>query len=166
MKQFIKEGKIYNSPITITIDGKNITSNSENYLAEFGFLPYIVQPKQLTIEELIKESDDRINKETDDKILNDFSYNGEDFYLSIENQINFANMFTVKDYLTYPQTIKTKTGYTQLSSSEDVTNFYLSGIQFVKKCLEECWSEKQQAASQISAEFNSELSGLTSGQIE
>lgn len=86
---------------------------------------------------------DSINKKCDKAILNDFKWKDHEFYLSMENQMNFANMFMAKDYLTYPQTIKTKTGYIELQNAEEVTEFYFAGINFVKEQLEKCWKEKQ-----------------------
>ena len=84
-----------------------------------------------------------INKRCDNAILNDFKWRDNEFYLSMENQMNFANMYTAKDLLTYPQTIKTKTGYIELQNSKEVTEFYLAGVNHVKTCLEKCWKEKQ-----------------------
>ena len=42
-----------------------------------------------------------------------------------------------------------KTGFIELSSAQEVTEFYLSGIQFVKLCLEQGWTEKQLAEIEI-----------------
>lgn len=84
-----------------------------------------------------------INKRCDNAILNDFKWKDNEFYLSMENQMNFANMYTAKDLLTYPQTIKTKSGYIELQNSKEVTEFYLAGVNHVKTCLEKCWKEKQ-----------------------
>ena len=166
MKQFIKDGKVYNSPVMITVNGRNLYSNSEEYLAKFGYSLYVVAPVQKTVEQQIKESDNQINKVTDEKILNEFTFADQEIYLSQENQMNFTNMYLVKDKLQYPQTIKTKTGYFELYSAEDVEYFYLSGVNYIKECLEECWAQKQQAAALISAEYEASLSGVNSGAIE
>lgn len=152
MKQFIKDGKIYNSPVTIVINGRRITSNSDSYLAKFGYEPYIAQapeePKK-SVAELIEESDNNINKETDEKIQNGFTFAENEFYLTQENQINFGNMFAAREFIEYPQTIKTKDGYFELNNSDDVTAFYLSGVQYVKECLEEGWTKKEAAKQEI-----------------
>ena len=107
------------------------------------------KPQIKPLEILIQESNDEINKRTDAKILNNFVWKESEFYLTAENQMNFANMYIAKDYLTYPQTVKTKTGFIELSSAQEVTEFYLSGIQFVKLCLEEGWLEKEEAETEI-----------------
>jgi hypothetical protein len=67
----------------------------------------------------------------------------------MENQTNFANMFIARDFLTYPQTIKTKDGFMVLEDASEVTNFYLAGVQFVKQCLEEGWQKKLDAETEI-----------------
>lgn len=153
MKQFIKNGKIYNSPVIITINGRAIYSNSQLYLKKFGYELYIPQIKKLSLKEQIQKSDKEINAKTDQKILNDFTYLGEEFYLTQENQINFCNMYIAREALEYPQTIKTKAGFMQLNNETQVEEFYLSGIKFVKDCLEEGWTEKLSKAAQLSANF-------------
>ena len=67
--------------------------------------------------------------------------------------MNFANMYMAKEYLDYPQTIKTQDGYAQLANAAEVTNFYLLGISYVKQCLEECWAAKQAKEAEIRAEY-------------
>lgn len=159
MKRYIKDNKIYNSPITIKtkkeVDKKVvdvlITTNDEKIILAAGYKVY-TPPKQ-PVEVLIERSNKMINKKTDNKILNDFIWNGEEFYLTMENQQNFANMFIAREYLTYPQTIKTKKGFTMLNNKDEVTEFYLAGVNFIKKCLEECWQEKLDAESKIREEY-------------
>ena len=57
--------------------------------------------------------------------------------------MNFANLYTAKDLLSYPQTVKTKTGYIELQNAYEVTEFYIAGVNHIKTCLEKCWKEKQ-----------------------
>ena len=149
MKKFIKQGQIFNSPVVITINGRVIYSNSQNYLKKFGYELYIPQKPVKTKQQLIEQSVNKINAQTDEKILNNFTYNNEQFYLTQENQINFANLFTAKEFIEYPQTIKTKNGYMELDGISAVIAFYLSGITFVKECLEEGWIKKQKAKEEI-----------------
>ena len=150
MKQYIKDDQIYNLPIIIHNSNGTITyTNDEAKILAAGYQEYVYTPPKKSIETLIQESDNLINRETDEKILNEFTWKENEFYLTSENQMNFANMFMAKDYLTYPQTIKTKTGFIQLSGTTEVTEFYLSGIQFVKDCLEEGWQKKAIAAEEI-----------------
>ena len=154
MKQYIKDEEIFDLPIIIQNEDGTVTyTNDEAKILANGYEEYIYTPPKKSLEKLIEESNEEINKETDEKILNDFTWNENEFYLTSENQMNFANMFMAKDYLTYPQTIKTKTGFVQLSSTVEVTEFYLSGIQFVKNCLEEGWQKKAQAAEEITNNY-------------
>jgi hypothetical protein len=155
MKKYIKDNKIYNSPITIKskkeVDKKVvdvlITTNDEKTILAAGYEVYV--PPKPPIEVLIEKSNRLINKNTDDKILNDFVWKDNEFYLTMENQQNFANLFIAKDYITYPQTIKTKNGYFVLNNKEEVTEFYLAGVAFIKECLEAGWQEKINAEEKI-----------------
>jgi hypothetical protein len=152
-KKYIKNGEIFESPIKFQKDGKTIITANPDILLENGFEEYI-QPESekpeidylnADIEDMIKH----VNEQTDEKILNEFSWNGYEFYLTIENQTNFANMFIAKDFLEYPQTIKTKTGFAQLQNKEEVQEFYLAGVNFVKACLEEGWRIKAEREEEI-----------------
>ena len=151
MKQYTKNNKIYNTPVKIFSKGKVIITNDPKVLAKHGYIEYVAPVIEKTKEQLIIESNNRLNRECDEKILNGFVYKGEEFYLTIENQTNFANMYIAKEFLTYPQTIKTKKGFLALASQEDVTDFYLAGINFVKACLEECWAAKAKAEEEINS---------------
>lgn len=143
-------GKIINNKIVFppVNDGNrmNVYQDSE-WLEANGF-------HELTEEELkpVRDAEiklknkkriDSINKKCDNEILNDFKWKNNEFYLSMENQMNFANLYTAKDLLSYPQTIKTKTGYIELQNANEVTEFYIAGVNHIKTCLEKCWKEKQ-----------------------
>lgn len=147
MKRYIKNNKIYDLPIVIQKDGKTICTNNQTLILENGYEIYT--PPKKSIEQLIQESVERINKQTDEKILNDFVWNENEFYLTMQNQTNFANMYISRDYLSYPITIKTKTGFMNLSNQEQVTDFYLAGVGFVQKCLEEGWRKKAEEEQRI-----------------
>lgn len=147
MTKYIKQNKIYSTPILIEKDLQKIYTDDQQLILAQGYAKYQAPAK--SVQTLIKQSVLRINAETDKKILNDFVYNQNEFYLTMQNQQNFANMFVAKEFLTYPVTIKTKTGYTQLANQEEVTMFYLSGINYVKQCLEQGWTKKAAAEEQI-----------------
>lgn len=147
MKRYIKNNKIFSLPIVIQKDGKTICTNNQSVILQNGYEIY--NPPERSIEQLIKESVQRINMETDEKILNEFIWKENEFYLTMENQTNFANMFISKDYLTYPITIKTKTGFMILSNTEQVTDFYLAGVGFVQQCLEQGWRKKAEEEQRI-----------------
>lgn len=155
MKKYIKNGKLYDEPICIHQQNGTITyTNDESIILENGYKVYEYTPSEPTLEELIINSNNQINKQTDEKILNNFVYNNEEFYLTSENQMNFANMYIAKEYLTYPQQVKTKIGFIELNSAEEITEFYLSGVVFIKQCLEEGWLEKAEAEQRIREEYD------------
>jgi hypothetical protein len=174
-KRYIKDNKVYTTPIKIkkTIEyiekekneaGKEIEvkktknviqyTNVEKDILEAGYKVYEV-PK-LSVETLVKRSNETINREIDRKILNDFVYQGNEFYLTTENQTNFANLFIARDFMEYPQLVKTKTGFMKIKDAGEVSGFYLSGVTFIKTCLEEGWKKKAEAEAQIISGYQNE----------
>lgn len=149
MKQYIKDGIIYNLPVEVKIGDKVTYTNNEKFLKENGFEEYIPTPYKPTIEEEIERSIQLINKMTDEKILNDFVWNDNEFYLTMENQFNFKNLYDLREMKEYPVTIKTKTGFTILDDVASVSSFYLSGVSFVENCLKEGWQKKLDAEKEI-----------------
>ena len=151
MKQYIKDGKIYNLPVEVKIGDEVTYTNNEEFLREHGYEEYIFVPTPYkpTMEEELEKSVETINKETDERILNDFVWNGNEFYLSLENQFNFKNLYDLREMKEYPITIKTKTGFTTLNDVHDVEEFYLEGVRFVEECLKECWERKANAEKNI-----------------
>ena len=83
-------------------------------------------------------------------------WNGNEFYLSIENQINFGNMYIIRDILQYPTTVKTQEGFLELKNAEEVSDFYMKAVAFVKSCIEEGWAKKSAAEASIRERFNKE----------
>lgn len=154
MKQYIKDGIIYNLPVEVKIGDKVTYTNNEKFLKENGFEDFIPTPYKPTIEEEIERSVQLINEETDKKILNDFVWNDNEFYLSMENQFNFKNLYDLRDLKEYPITIKTKTGFAFLENVYQLSAFYLSGVQFVENCLKEGWQKKLDAENVIRKNFN------------
>lgn len=157
-QKFIKDGQIYNKAITLITGDKTIITNNPDILLEHGYEIYVEpEPEEPTIEEKmnseIEDMINSVNKQTDNKILNNFVWRENEFYLTIENQTNFANMYIAREFLTFPQTIKTKTGYLDIASIEDVQDFYLSAINFVKTNLESGWKEKQEKELEIRAKY-------------
>lgn len=149
MKQYMKDGMIYNLPVEVKIGDEITYTNNEKFLKENGYEEYVPTPYKPTMEEEIENSIRMINEETDRKILNDFVWNGNEFYLSIENQFNFKNLYDLRDSREYPITIKTKTGFTTLEDVRDVECFYLDGVKFVEDCLKEGWQRKLEAEEKI-----------------
>ena len=150
MKQYIKDGKIYNLPVEVKIGDKITTyTNNEKFLKEHGYEEYVPTLYKPTMEEEIEDSVKMINEETDERILNDFVWKDNEFYLSIENQFNFKNLYDLRDIKEYPITIKTKTGFTTLEDVKEVEEFYLAGVLFVEECLKEGWRRKAETEENI-----------------
>lgn len=147
MKKYIKDNKVYTTPITIIDGDKQIVTNSDKKIKKYGYIEY-VEPKR-SLEVLIEESNERINRETDEKILSGFVWNGEEFYLTMENQFNFKTMYDMRDYRNFPITVKTKTGFTTIDDVNALSGFYFSGVQFVENCLKEGWQKKLDAEQEI-----------------
>lgn len=149
MKQYIKDGKIYNLPVEVKIGDEVTYTNNEMFLKEHGYEEYIQKPYKPTMEDEIENSIRLINEETDKKILNNFVWNGNEFYLSLENQFNFKNLYDLREMKEYPVTIKTKTGFTTLEDEYELSSFYLAGVEFIESCLKEGWERKAQAEKSI-----------------
>lgn len=171
-KRYIKDGKTYFTPIQIPKEveyikkeknenGEEIEvkktkkiiqyTNVEKDILEAGYEVYIA-PK-ISVETLVMRSNNTINKQTDNKILNDFVWNGNGFYLSMENQFNFKNLYDLRSVREYPITIKTKDGFTTLKSIKEVEDFYLSGVMFIEECLQDGWKQKAEAEAKIRSEY-------------
>ena len=171
-KRYIKDGKTYFTPIQIPKEVEYIEkeknenseeievkktkkiiqyNNVEKDILEAGYEVYIA-PK-ISVETLVMRSNNTINKQTDNKILNDFVWNGNGFYLSMENQFNFKNLYDLRDIREYPITIKTKDGFTTLKSIKEVEDFYLSGVMFIEECLQDGWKQKAEAEAKIRSEY-------------
>ena len=150
MKQYIKDEKIYNLPVEVKIGDKITTyTNNEKFLKEHGYEEYVPTLYKPTMEEEIEDSIKMINEETDERILNDFVWKDNEFYLSLENQFNFKNLYDLREVKEYPITIKTKTGFTTLNDVNEVEEFYLAGVQFVEECLKEGWRRKAETEENI-----------------
>lgn len=174
MKKYIKDDKIYTAPLKIQKeieviekqkdeDGKEIEvkvkktvftiTNNERDIIAAGYKVYEPPVITPTSGQLLESAVLRINQETDKKILNDFVYQDNEFYLTMENQTNFANLFIARDFMEYPQLVKTKTGFMEIKDAGEVSGFYLAGVNFIKTCLEEGWQRKAEAEAQIRAEY-------------
>ena len=92
--------------------------------------------------ELIRLNRDKINGETEHKIINDFIFNEVNFKLTAENQRNFDNECRMRESLNYPHKIKSVDGYYMLKNADEYQAFYLAGISHVRNCLEAGWSQK------------------------
>lgn len=171
-KRYIKEGNIFFTPIQIPKEveyiekeknenGEEIEvkktkkiiqyTNVEKDILEAGYKVY--EAPKLSVETLVMRSVNSINRQTDEKILNGFIYNGNEFYLSMENQFNFKNLYDLRDQREYPVTVKTKSGFIALNNAEEVADFYLSGVMFIENCLKEGWEKKAAAEEKIRKDY-------------
>lgn len=149
--KFIKDNKIFNLPIELKIGEKIVQTNDIELLKKNGYEVYVENKKSL--QELINESNELINRETDEKILNDFVWNGNEFYLTMENQFNFKTLYDLKEFQEFPITIKTKNGFTELNDMGDLSGFYLDGVKFIENCIKEGWTKKAAAELKIKESY-------------
>lgn len=164
-KRYIKDGKVYSLPIAfekqVEITEKEtgnkikkvvtVYTNNEKAILDAGYKVYT--PAKRTLESLIMQSNTKINRQTDRKILTDFVYNGYKFYLTMENQFNFKNLYDLRFVREYPVMVKTADGFMQLDNAEHVETFYLAGVKFIETCLEEGWKKKAEAEQKIRKEY-------------
>lgn len=157
--KYTKDGKIYDLPILLEVEKEEngVVTKIKRYTTDkalilsAGYTEYVAPKQPLNV--LIQQSDEAINAETDMKILNEFEYNGERFYLTTENQINFGNMYIIRDVLQYPTTVKTQEGFLELKNAEEVSDFYMQAVAFVKSCIEEGWAQKSAAEAEIREKY-------------
>lgn len=157
--KYTKDGKIYDLPILLEVEKEEngVVTKIKRYTTDkalilsSGYTEYVAPKQPLSV--LIEQSDEAINAVTDMKILNEFEYNGERFYLTTENQINFGNMYIIRDVLQYPTTVKTQEGFLELKDAEEVSDFYMQAVAFVKSCIEEGWAQKAQAEKNIREKY-------------
>lgn len=101
-----------------------------------------------------------INAQTDEKILNGFPWailHGEhagetvSVWLSEENQRNFSEaqrVAVMTDGANLPLQVKVSEGadgmpvYDSFETIQEITNFYLAGVQFINATLQAGWAEK------------------------
>lgn len=101
-----------------------------------------------------------INAHTDEKILNGFPWailHGDNagetvnVWLSEENQRNFSEaqrVAAMTEGANLPLQVKVSEGadgvpvYDSFETIEEITNFYLAGVQFIDVCLKAGWAEK------------------------
>ena len=148
MQRYIKGDKLIVPGVgSVIIGNKRVFNPTEERLLADGWVKF--EPPKNSLDFLISESNEEINQETDDRILNDFTWMGETFYLTMENQFNFKNLYDLREMRTYPVLIKTKTGFMELDNADEVAQFYLAGVDFIDRCLKEGWIKKAEAEKKI-----------------
>lgn len=89
------------------------------------------------------------NDQTDEKILSGFSYEGEQVWLSSENQFNYKSAYDLAyqtNGATLPVKFKfgtdTEPRYHTFESLEELTTFYVATMKHVQNALTEGWERK------------------------
>lgn len=91
-----------------------------------------------------------INRQTDERIVSGFAWNGIGVWLSEENQRNFSEAQRIAASM--PEAILPvvfKLGeddgqpvYHEFTSSEELTAFYMAAVAYINRCLAEGWQAK------------------------
>lgn len=114
-----------------------------NYRERFDHKPAADEIKSIIIS--------LINKQTDEKILSGFKWNGINVWLSTENQINFKAAYDLAVQTNGTNLpIKFKLGedaegnpmYHTFSDIDTFTDFYVSAVKHITSCIGEGWTEK------------------------
>lgn len=112
---------------------------------------YKKQHPTITIDEVKKAIISDINSQTDENILSGFVWNGKKVWLSQENQFNFKAAYDLAvqtNGMSLP--VKFKLGETEegepvyhtFEKLDDITDFYISAINYINQCLNEGWEMK------------------------
>jgi hypothetical protein len=85
------------------------------------------------------------NKQTENKIINDFEWNNKEFYLSKENQINYQMYHNaiLSGSMRFPLRVKLKdNSYMEFNTNGLYEDFYSNILRHINKCLQEGWNLK------------------------
>lgn len=92
---------------------------------------------------------DALNKDVDQKILSEFVWKDMSVWLSSENQFNYKaayDLAVMSQGKSLPVVFKfgstDNPAYYQFETLEDISDFYLSAMAHVNKCLDEGWKKK------------------------
>ena len=109
----------------------------------------LVKPYTPTAEELKRREVDRINRETDMRILSGFVWQDMAVWLSTENQFNYKAAYDLavqSGGQSLPVMFKfgtdEETVYHTFTTMEELTAFYLASVSWVQTCLAEGWAQK------------------------
>ena len=122
--------------------GEDEAGNGYNYVEQF-------KGRKPSVEELKAEILDLVDKNTDERIISGYSYNGKLVWLSSENQFNYKAAYDLAVQTggaSLPVTLKLGTlevpEYVTFEDIETFSAFYIGAIKFIQKALEEGWNEK------------------------
>lgn len=122
--------------------GEDAAGNGYNYVEQF-------KGRKPGVDELKAEILALVDKNTDERIISGYSYNGKLVWLSSENQFNYKAAYDLAVQTggkSLPVKVKVGTTeepeYITFDNVEDFGNFYLGAIKFIQQCLQEGWTEK------------------------
>lgn len=102
-----------------------------------------------SIDEIKSFVNNRINKQTENKILSGLTYNGKIVWLSMENQQNYEADYilaTKTDGKNLPIVIKigdnSSYEYITFHDIDEYTEFYLKVVSHIRQCIQEGWANK------------------------
>ena len=122
--------------------GEDAAGNGYNYVEQF-------KGRKPSVEELKAEILALVDKNTDERTISGYSYNGKLVWLSSENQFNYKAAYDLAVQTggkSLPVKVKVGTteepDYITFDSVDDFGEFYLGAIKFIQQCLQEGWTEK------------------------
>lgn len=122
--------------------GEDAAGNGYNYVEQF-------KGRKPSVEELKTEILGLVDKNTDDRILSGYEYNGKQVWLSSENQFNYKAAYDLAvqtDGKSLPCKIKVGTTeapeYITFETVDEFGKFFTGAMDFIQKCLQEGWTEK------------------------
>lgn len=104
-------------------------------------------------DELVLNLSNKINSDTDSKILNDFVYQDKGFYLSLENQFNYKSAYDARNIISYPYSVKGKTEFISFANAIELEVFYLAGFAYISNCIAEGWTAKEALKTKTMSEL-------------
>ena len=104
-------------------------------------------------QEILGKVIEKINAGTAEAIYNGVEYENVRFYLTAENQRNYAELDRNRNDLTYPVTVWCGDGELQLANADEVHAFYRFGYHHISIKLEEGRAAKAAARIKTTAEL-------------
>ena len=120
--------------ISYDVKEEQIEFNEETR-TEYSYIEIEVDKYPVDPVSIIKEY---IDKCTNNKIINECSYNGTPVYLSIERQYNIQSLFLKSqiETLTYPITFNVGNGESVVFNSfDEIKEFYLTILSWIETCI-------------------------------
>ena len=122
--------------------GVDSSGNGYNYVEQY-------RGEKPTLEYLKKQILAIVDANTDNAILQGYTYNGKKVWLSSENQFNYKAAYDLAVQTNGGNLpVKVKLGdtgdttYVTFEKLEDFKAFYVGAMDHIQKCLQEGWTEK------------------------